>query len=525
MLRVPHASSLPRRAAILVALALAAASLALAGCLHGGGGDADADPAKVAPRNTLIWLSAQVRPEGDQREAVESIARKVLRTDDPQRRVRDLLNRAFRESDSRFTYQDDVEPWLGRRAGVAVTSFGGGGRDAQAVAIFAAKDTDAARSAVDKLADEETPRPTTREYEDVEYRFDASDRTAAGVIDNYLVVGNEAAFRATVDASKGEGLTDNERFSQAIGDAEDKLGYGYVDTRAVVGALGAQGQIPGGAQGLQSLLGSANEPVTMTLDAAPQRITLETSARAARGQARQPRPNAVVPRLPGDSWLALGLPNLGQTLRQTIDQLGSGVGAGIVETLQQQIRAQTGLDLNRDILASLGELAVFAQGSSVLTAGGGVVIATPDPAAARRVLDRLGPLVARQAGPNVSVGEANVGGARGVRFSIQGVPGAVNAVVRGDRMVIAYTDAATREALNPRRPLSDSPEFQQAARSLGGGQPSLYVALEPLSQLIAAASPDSADQIRQYMGAFSNVVAGSRVQGNRQIARVVVNLK
>lgn len=509
----------------LVALVLALSALVVAGCGGGGGGgDESADPADVAPRNTLVWITAEIRPEGDRKAAVDAVAKKVLGVSDPGQRIQQLIDKSIRDSGSKMTFEDDIEPWLGRRAGVAVTSLGSGGTDTQAALIVAAKDTDKARDTIGQLADEERPKAAKREYQGVEYRLDADDQSVGGVVGDYAVFGSEAGFKAVVDASKGEGLADNRQYSEEAKRGAGKLGFAFVDTRALVNALGASGRIPGGGQSLQSLLGAAGRPATATLDATASNVTVETTAGATQ-QARSARPNSLVPDLPGDAWLAVGLPNLGQTIRQTLQQISSGVGAGLVETAQQQIRAATGLDLNRDVLASLGELAVFAQGSSVLTAGGGVVIQTPDPAAARRLLSRLGPLIQRQAQGAVRVGTANVAGATGLRLQIERVPGAINVVLRDNRMVIAYTDAATRQALSPARKLSDSPEFQRATQSLGGGQPALYLAFAPLAQVVAAASPDKAQQIRQYLGAFSTLAAGTRVQGDQQIGRLVVDLK
>lgn len=507
-----------------VVLVLALTALVVTGCGGGGGGDEKADPAAIAPKNTLVWVTGQIRPEGDQKSAVDSIAKKVLGVSDPGAQIQQLIDKSIRKSGSKASFKDDIEPWLGRRAGLAVTSLGAGGSDSQAAAIVAAKDTDKAKDALDKLAGEQKPKAVKREYQGVEYRLDSSDKTVVAVVDDYVVFGDEASFKAVVDASKGDGLSDNSQYSSVAKGGADKLGFAFVDTKALVGALGAQGQIPGGGQALQGLIGAANQPVTLTLDAAPQKLTVE-SVSGVTQQARSSKPNSLLPELPGDAWFAVGLPNLGQTIRQTLDQIGSGVGAGLVETAQQQIRAATGLDLNRDILASLGELAVFAQGSSVLTAGGGVVIQTPDPAAARRLLSKLGPLIARQAQGSVRVGTANVAGATGLRISSPRIPGAVNAVLRGNRLVIAYTDAATRQALAPQRKLSDSPEFQQATQSLGGGQPSLFAAFGPIASIVAGTDAANAAQIRKYLGAFSTLAAGSRVSGDKQIGRFVLNLK
>jgi hypothetical protein len=98
-------------------------------------------------------------------------------------------------------------------------------------------------------------------------------------------------------------------------------------------------------------------------------------------------------------------------------------------------------------------------------------------------------------------------------------------VLKGDRLVAAYTDAATREALDPSERLGDSPDFQQATASLGGAIPSLYVAFAPIVELASAADSANAAQIRQYLGAFQSLALGTQVKGNQQIARFVVNLK
>ena len=158
--------------------------------------------------------------------------------------------------------------------------------------------------------------------------------------------------------------------------------------------------------------------------------------------------------------------------------------------------------------------------------GGGVVIKPADPAAAARVLARIGPFIRQQgASSGVKVTAANISGARGLKITIPNVPGSINAVLRGDRLVIAYTDASTREALAPRGKLGDSPQFQQASASLNGALPALYLLFAPIADLASAASPESAAQIKQYLGAFTTMAGGTQVKGDQQVGRLVVNLK
>jgi Protein of unknown function (DUF3352) len=521
---VPQSRVLRRLLLPLLAVALVATGLLIAGCGSSSSGNGGADPAKIAPKNSLVYLSAQVRPDGSNKEAVDSIAKKVLGVDDPGKRIQTLLDQSIKDEDpkSKINYEDDIAPWLGERAAVTVTSLGSSGNDAQAAGIFASKDNDKAKDFINQLGEEATPKAQSKSYEGTDYKV--SEKTAVGLVDDYVVVGTEPGFKAVVDASKGDGLTDNSQFTDAAKGNEDKLGFGWVDTKSLLDALGASGQLPGGSSSLQGVIGAAGQPVSLSLAATASKITLEAVA-AATGSplAKQ---SELLPDLPGDSWLAFGIPGLGQAIKKSLDQLGGGVGAGIVQTASSQVKAATGLDLEKDILPTFGELAGFVRGEGILTVGGGVVIKPQDPAAARRVLAKAPALIRRLGASNgVKVGAASIGGATGVRVTFPDVPGSIDAVLKGDRLVIAYTDAATREALAPKSTLGDSQDYQSATASLDGAVPALFMSFPPVAALAAAASPESASQIKQYLGAFSTLAAGTTASGNKQTGRFVLNLK
>ena len=105
----------------LLALPSLLFTLVLAAC-GGGGGAAGAEPASAVPAGTAIYFEGVVRPEGDQRDDVLDAARKVLRTDDPERKLRELIDKGLADSDrdAKATYEDDIAPWLGEKAGVWV---------------------------------------------------------------------------------------------------------------------------------------------------------------------------------------------------------------------------------------------------------------------------------------------------------------------------------------------------------------------------------------------------------------------
>lgn len=514
----------------LVWLAAALASVVLAMIAGGcGGGDADADPARVAPAATLMYFGGVLRPEGDQKEAVDEISRKVLGISSPGKRIQQELDQSLKDDAQTrgITYADDIEPWLGKRFGAAITRLGSA-NDSQVALIFAAKDSGKAQDVLARIADRDPAKRVKRSYKGVEYRASAGEPFAAGIVGDYAVLGNEPALRAVIDASKGKGLADKEDFKPVAAEGADKLGFGYVDLRSTIAGLSASGQIPPGQDAtLRSLAGNVSKPVTMLLDAKPDRVAVDVVSRGLPANRRVRQQVRLVQELPGDSWLAFGIPQLGRSLRQLTAQIGGGgVGGGILGVIKQQIRAQTGLDVDRDVIAALGDVAFFARGSNFLTAGGGAVIDSPDPAAARRLVSKLRPLVAREGrSSGLRTAAVSVGEATGFRVSSPQIPGAVNVVVRGRRIVAAYGEAATLAAFSPATRLGDSAGYRAAAASLGGVRPGFFVSFPPVAQLIGISSSPQVQQVRARLNALKTLAVGGKVEGDKQTGRFVVTLK
>ncbi len=507
------------------ALLAAVTAIVMAGAGCGGSGNGDADPATIAPQGAAVYVTATVRPEGDQKDAVDQIARKVFKAQSAGQRIQQLLDKGFKSSQGtrNLTYKDDVDTWLGKRAALVLTRVTSGSQHQGAV-ILDAKDTGKAADMLERQAKASTPKLTKRTYKGVDYWFDPGDGSGQGVVGNFVAAGSEPDFKAVVDASKGRGLVDNSQFKQVAGQAADKLAFGYVDPRSLVAGASSSG-IPPGV--LQTLLRTGNSPATFSVDAKPDRVTVDSRAQGAAANPAAGQPSILVPKLPGDSWLALGVPQLGQSLRRATAQLGAGgTGQAVLNGIRQAVRAQTGLDLDRDIFAALGDVAFFARGSNILTLGAGMVVQSPDPGAARRVVAKLRPLLTRMgAHSGLRVAPANVGGAQGFKVASSRLPGVINVVVRGDRMVVAYGDAATREAFSAASPLSNAPEFKAAQQSLGGAQPTLFVSFPPLASLVGTQSSPNAQKAKTYLSALKTLAAGAQVKGNTQTGHLVLTLK
>src|ERR1700754_10137 len=114
------------RAAALT-LTCAALALTAAACGESASGG-DADPASLVPAGTPLYFEAAVQPTGERRDDALAAAGKVLRTDDPAGKLRELIDKALADEDSGLTWEKDFAPWLGGGGGGWVANLQGQGR-------------------------------------------------------------------------------------------------------------------------------------------------------------------------------------------------------------------------------------------------------------------------------------------------------------------------------------------------------------------------------------------------------------
>lgn len=501
------------RAGTVVACAAAAV---IAGCGGAPAGNPDADPAKLAPASSPVYVGAVVDPRGDLGAATRSAAGRILHARDPGARIVGLLDR-IGDRDCPRGFSRDIEPWLGRRAGIFVSSIGGG-RPA-AAGVVTTRDRD--RAAEDLRRDLRCGhggRILERSYRGVSY--EQRGEIAEALVGDYVVVGNPAGLRAAVDTARGgPHLAASRAYHAALATlpAGHRLAVSYADTaqlvQAVIEARGGGGfQNASDAPAASPLplplpLGNL-PPLAAALNVSPDRLTLDLAVRSARRPAAglaSPGRGALIGALPGDSWLAFGAGGLGPQLRA---QLGNNPNLAQLEAL---LRARAGIDLNRDVAAWTEDLALFARGSTPAGLQAGVVLSSRDrPASHRALIDIVAALVTRAhlrpqplpAGP----------GMRG--FRLVGAPGRppFELAVAGDRFVAAYGAGSARAALRPTTRLSDAPSFRAATRTLGtGAPPALVVEVAPILRLAEADGATRHPGFRSalpYLQALRSIVAG-----------------
>ena len=505
-------------------------AVVLAAC-GGSGGAADADPAKAAPAGTAMYFEGVVRPEGEQKDDVLDAAGKVLRTDDPEAKIRELINKGVKEEDAGSSYEKDVEPWLGEKAGVWVT---GVDRDKPGYAVIVAtKDTEKAQKALDDGAVEK-PKGEVKErsYEDVDYQVDG-EGTAAGIVGDYLVVATEPEFKRTVKSSKGDSLADDKKYKDTVDEIDDeRLGLFYIDLKPFFEqAIKADPQAGQQLQQLRSVFPIDKlEPMAGALLADGDRIAFDTlMSGPGVGALRVFAPflgtgeTPLVADLPGDSWAAYGAPNVGPGLKNIFTKLAGAFG-GAAAT--QQLQQQYGINLDRDVFGWIGDIAIFVRGTDKASVNGGLVIKATNADNMRAAFGKLVGLIQSQGGQKVAPVKVK-GAAAAFKIDQTDVGKPVIIARSEDRVVVGFGEAAAADGLAPAEKLGDSELYAQGKAALEDFEPTLLLSMPDLVKAVDASGDTDADwaKAKPYLEAFTVIASGGSLEDEELKSRFAAGLK
>lgn len=524
----------PRRIALLAA-SCAAVVVPIAGCgdsgssssSGSGSGSAGADPAALLPASTPFYVEAQLRPTGDLAANAKTVIGKILRTTDPGGKIAGLIDKAAK--DDGVSYKEDIEPWLGQRAGIGITSVGSGGDDVELVGAIASKDDDAAKKFVDAQA-----KGATKKYRDVEYRYKAKDDLAAAVVDHAVLIGTEKAFKSAVDAQSGSGsLATAGAFKKARSTVgTDGLGFVYADPGRffdlILGA--ASGSVSGSdAQSLKAfkglLTGSGLQSLAASLDVTANALRVDAAAiglkEGALGSAGSGSGGAdALAAVPAGAWLGFGLGDVGGTFKSALTALGQAGATGGVDpaTLLSQLKSELGIDVEKDLLSWMGNAALFVRGSGLSDLNGALVVTSKDPAASKAAIPKLKKLLKGLDVPTGALSGAP-SGADGFSIDVGGgspVAGDVEVAVKDDKFVIAYGKGALTDALTGSSKLGDSDPFKTAAGLLEGVKPSVFIDTPAIVKLVGSVVGSDADfaKAKPTLDVFGPAAAGVEQDGD-----------
>lgn len=505
----------PRRRLAATASALAFLPFAAAGCGSDDEGSSSASkgPASVAPAGALFYADITV-PQGQQRSDIDALIGKVA----PGQSLDKLLSMA---KSGNTSFDEDVKPWLGDKAGVAIT--GVTGDEPEFVVALDSKDDKKAKALFVKGSKK------LAAYKDVDLYQDADDPTAyAGFLPGEVLIGTQSAVKAGIDTAKGApSITTAPNYGKLRAQAgDDGLAFFYGDIGKLLGVAQQSGLSGDDQAGFDAIREFASKQgvsaFAADMSVAADKVAVSSLA-VSKAQPGEGDAAPAVAALPAGALAAFGIGDLGAAFTQVLDLTRSvttttagapSPGAQLDEGLRQ-IKSATGLDVEQDLLSWMGSAGLFLRGTSITDAGGALVVKTKDPAKTKAALSKLTPLL-RQAGlsPSPLSGSGIDDG-----FSVQpnGLPVQVLAALSGDKFVVAANQAALDAALQPSSTLGDDPAFKAAAAQLSDGvAPSFFLDFKSIAALagLAAGNVPQFQLVKPYLDSITTVVSGSKREGD-----------
>ena len=485
---------------ILLTITALLSTLVLAAGCGSDSSSSSSSPASLVPAGTLIYAEATLHPDARQQAAIDSLLAKFPGKGSAGERIRGLLDKAFSDSETGLSYSKDIEPWLGDTVGAFLSSFPTGSQ-VNAGAVVATDDEDKANAAIDKAKG-----GRDASYEGHDYRTFDGGSAAVGVVDGWVVIGTPGAFKAAVDtADGGDTLEDDDRYQKALSDAaSDRLGFLYLDLR------GFAKQLQGSGASLGPFADVLKDPLVATVKVKEQGVLLESKLPKSFSSAIPflDEGGKSIGEVPAQSWLALSVPNLGDTLQQALSVFTAKAGGA--GAITKQLEAATGLDLEKDVLSWMGDASLWVSGTSVPTLNGALVVETKDEAASKRFIDKVAALVSKSAHVTRRPG--------GYKVVVSGLPQPLQLFQSEGKVVLAYSDVAAWQVLHPQGRLGDTQEYRDAVEMLGGDyRLSLYVSFPEIIDLVdttGARDDETWLKIKPYLEPLGVIVAGGKREGD-----------
>ena len=538
------------RTRLLASLAAIALSLASCGGDEEESGAADTSPATFAPADAPMYFEGTVSFDGPGADNVESIAARFPGGEDLEATIAAAINEGFAgDPDTEgLTYEDDIEPWLGGRAAIAVTDasaftpelaeidVSGLGEsssvdvsgDAEPFVVIAqTTDPEAARATLETGGEF-----TEAEYEGVEMMV--SEDTTIAFPDGFIVAApGREAVEGAIDASSGDepSLADSEGFSYEVGDVDgaDALGFGWLDFGAVIdSAVSADGDLD--RELFDEILGGSgydfDQPATFALVADEDAVRFYSRmGSSGEGELFGEGVTELIGGLPSDANVAFGCPGciegflagfeIGFEQSAASDNVGPERAAEIFE--------QTfGVSID-ELSTIVGDVALYASPGGLLGVEGGAVFAVEDQDA---MADLLGSLtrVLQQEIPGLRVSQQQEGDLTTYDISGPGLP-PLGAVLGADRFAIGL--GVSTETLAPDETLSDSGRLDEISGSLGSDlEPFAFADLGALIDsvgLLAASDPDFA-MAQPYLEPLGMLVIGAGEDGGELATETALTL-
>jgi hypothetical protein len=511
-------------------LALLAAALLVAGC--GGSSDSGGgEPASLAPQDVPFFFEADLSPDGKASEELDQLADTVLGIEDVSDFIGEKLGEAVSfDGGGKFDFEEEVEPWVGEKAGLYLQEYDGDDFHGGGIALELSNSGEAEEWFEEKNDESDEPAEA-EEFEGDTFYVSDDDESVVGFIGDYLVYGEtKGDFEEMVTLSEGdEALNESEKFETAMEAAsDDGVGTLYVD---IGGALKqAEAQISPEDQAGFAVLGIEPRKATLVATLVPhaEQVEVDFSTNLSKASSVGGDATELLESLPATAVAGFATPEFGKALGEQIEALNKEGIAGQIEPGEFKPALESmGIDLD-SIAEALGGVAVFVEGSSAASLGGAAVIETTDPTEARNTVSNLGLLLRASGTEGVTAIQGEMSG-----FSVRSEDlGAQPLIVgsAGERIVIAYGPKAAARALKANaKTLGTTADFEAAKETLGSTPISAFISGGSAIKLLDATLDPEArikfDSARPYLDKVTYVAVGSETEGDATTAKMIIGVQ
>jgi hypothetical protein len=453
------------------------AAIVVAGCGSSSGGSSTASngPATLAVPGSLVYVEGNLKPTGELKSNVDSVAKTIAGIDNlGDFVVSELESSAGGEGES-VDFATEIEPWLGKTAGVSFERLVDGELSEPLIAIQTTN-AKATQRFIDKQAKDSQDPSKDLSYEGIDFKVGGSEGNAIGIVGEWLVIADgEKAFKAAVDASNGDSLAGEDRFQTAFDAASNgSIADIYVDVGGVIKQSGDK--IDEQAQEVLQSSGIDPSEATAVASIIPGADQIEVDLSSDLGGEKAPSGDVskLLGTMPAGSVAAFAASGFGEQLEEAIDSLDeSGIPPELPPNKLKSTLSQAGIDLDK-IAASLEDAAVYAEGSSRNSLGGALVVTAKGEEAVEAITG-LGTLLRSAKVPGVTAVSGKASG-----FSIRSDElgrKPIVVVAENGRIAIGYGVAETLRGLElgSGPALSGSAAYKAAVASLGNTPISAYV--------------------------------------------------
>ena len=514
---------------LMVAAATAALLLFAVGC-GGDDGGSGSDPAALAPPKSPLYVEATVRPEGELKTSVESLAESIGGVDDLGGLIVSELESSASSSGEEFDYEKEVEPWLGEKGGLSFQSYDGEDFHGYGFAVHST-DTEATQTFIDNQADSAEEGVEEGSYEGVDYKVQSDDDTTIGIVGDFIVIAEDLeTFKATVDASDGESLADRDDFAAAFDAAADGS---FADVFVDIGALIEQSgdQVDPEARQFLDSAGIDPDEATAVASLIPGSDQVEIDVSSDVGGENPPSGDAseLLGELPADSFAAIASADFGKRFEEAIDEIdANGIEGEVPPHKFKSGLKEAGIDLEK-IASSLGDIGVFATGDSESSLGGAAVLTTTNSSEATNTVANIGLLLRASDTPGVTAIGGKLSG-----FSVRSEdlgPKPLVVAAKGERIAIAYGLPAATQALAAETggTLADDPTYKEAVSALGSTPISGFAdgpaALKLADSLVTGDDREGFLEAKPYLQKIAYLaIGGSGAAGELATAKLIAGI-